>query len=89
MLLSPSCAFNRSTTEVWLEQVNEIYPCRRPQLVIASTQPRQQSIGRLRAIQGQSPLECLREQYLNLKQALASLSRRVAYAYGALALANI
>lgn len=79
MLLSPSCAFKRSTTEVWLEQVREIYPCHRPQQVVTPSRPRQQSIGRLRAMQGQSLIECMREQYLNLKQAFTPLSRWVSY----------
>ena len=89
MLLSPSCAFNRSTTEVWLDTVNEIYPCRLT--VQASSAPAKAEVGRkqisrLRAMQGSSFVECVREQYAALKQALAPLARKVAY--GALAFAH-
>jgi hypothetical protein len=89
MLLSPSCAFNRSTTEVWLEQVQEIYPCHRPQAVATKPVPRQEAIVRLRALQGQTIVECLKEQCQSLKASITPLlpdASRVVY--GALAAAQ-
>ena len=69
MLISPSCAFSKTTQEILIEQVKEIYPCYKATgKVRKSTTPRHQSIQRLRAMQGQSFLGYIKDQVLNLTE---------------------
>ncbi len=80
MLLSPTLAFSKTNREIWLDQVQEIYPLasRRTARVVAKTQPRYRTVQRLRAMQAQSVLGYLHDQYLNLIDLFALPARMLA-----------
>jgi hypothetical protein len=83
MLLSPCNAFARTSQETWLLSVQEIYPVypgvrlqnAHKTKVSQTTQASQnrKSIQRLRAMQAQSFLLYIRDQYLNLVDAISAI----------------
>ena len=78
MLLSPTLAFAKTSQEIWIDQVQEIYPhaSRRTATIAARIQPRRRAIQRLRAMQAQSIFGYVKDQWLNLVD-LFSLPVRV------------
>ena len=78
MLLSPTLAFAKPGKEIWIDQVQEIYPLtsRRTQRITYKRRPRQQRIQHLRAMQSQSLFGYVRKHCFNCLAAL-SLPARV------------
>ena len=81
MLLSPSLAFAKKSQEIWIEQVQEIYPIgsRRRAQPTVKKEPRRQTVQQLRAMQAQSFACFVRDQWASLLEVLSLPVRVLAH----------
>lgn len=79
MLIDTSYIYGRTaTTDIWLDQVQEIYPCGRAKKVSVRRVSTYGAVRKLRAMQGQSLISWAKDQYLNVMDMLRLQERKLA-----------
>ncbi len=79
MLIDSSYIYGRpATVEIWLDQVQEFYPCGRAKKATINKSATYRKVRKLRAMQGQSFFSWTRNQYSNLIDLLRTQQRKLA-----------